>query len=76
MKTKTICSENHFGMNTIPLPDFPTIHCNEHHLKVRLKKRKSRQLCLPNESKNRFVVLNVNFSVVNLVEATLLTSCP
>jgi hypothetical protein len=38
--------------------------------------KKSRQPSLPNESKDRFVVLNVNFSVVNLVEATLLTSCP
>jgi hypothetical protein len=49
-----------------------TIHCNEHHLKVRLKMRKSRQPCLPNESKNHFVVLNVNFSVVNLVEAIMI----
>jgi hypothetical protein len=49
--------------------------CNKHHLKLRLKKRKSHQLCLPNASKDRFVILNVNFSVVNLVEATLLTSC-
>jgi hypothetical protein len=44
--------------------------------KSKTEKEKVINYALPNESKNRFVVLNVNFSVVKLVEATLLTSCP
>jgi hypothetical protein len=56
--------------------------CNKHHLKLRLKKRKSHQLCLPNASKDRFVILNVNFSVIDCAsvsisrsEIAFLTAC-
>jgi hypothetical protein len=34
------------------------------------------ELCLPAQNQSQIVVLILNFSVVNSVEATLLTSCP
>jgi hypothetical protein len=58
----------------MPLLEFPMIPLQRAPPKSKTEKE-SRQLCLPNESKNHFGV-NVNFSVVNLGEATLLTSCP
>jgi hypothetical protein len=66
-------------MNTTPQFQFQLHPFHQQKIQIESQNQQHQvsepELCLPAQNQSQ-IVLNLNFSVVNLVEATLLTSCP